>query len=218
MSDILNLKKYIRNIDDFPIPGIKFRDITSLIETPEPFRKTCEELTRITEEFSADLVVSIESRGFIFAGSVANDLLLPFILARKPGKLPNETYVKSFDLEYGSTSIEIQKNTNIKKGQRVVIVDDLVATGGTAIACAELLTDNFNVEKSDILILCIIDLPELGGSKLIIDQGYNIQTLVSYWCFKPQSNKINFITKIKNKNHAPKLMYVAFPAESFKTT
>ena len=167
MSDKLNLKKHIRNVDDFPIPGIKFRDITSLIETPEPFRKTCKELTKITEDFSADLVVSIESRGFIFAGSVATDLLLPFVLARKPGKLPNETFIKSFDLEYGSTSIEIQKNTNIK-------------TGGTAIACAELLTENFSIEKSDILILCIIDLPELGGSKLIIDQGYNIETLVSY--------------------------------------
>lgn len=180
MSDKLDLKKHIRNVDDFPIPGIKFRDITSLIETPEPFRKTCKELTKITQDFSADLVVSIESRGFIFAGSVSTDLLLPFVLARKPGKLPNETYIKSFDLDYGSTSIEIQKNTNIKKGQRVVIIDDLVATGGTAIACAELLTENFGVEKSDILILCIIDLPELGGSKLIADQGYNIETLVSY--------------------------------------
>ena len=88
--------------------------------------------------------------------------------------------MKSFDLEYGSTSIEIQKNTNIEKGQRVVIIDDLVATGGTAIACAELLTDNFNVEKADILILCIIDLPELGGSNLIKERGYNIETLVSY--------------------------------------
>ena len=106
--------------------------------------------------------------------------MLPFVLARKPGKLPNETYVKSFDLEYGSTSIEIQKNTNIEKGKRVVIIDDLVATGGTAIACAELLTENFNVEKSDILVLCIIDLPELGGSNLIKEQGYNIETLVSY--------------------------------------
>ena len=73
MSDKLDLKKHIRNVDDFPIPGIKFRDITSLIENPEPFRKTCEELTKITKEFSADLVVSIESRGFIFAGSVARD-------------------------------------------------------------------------------------------------------------------------------------------------
>lgn len=180
MSDKLDLKRHIRNVNDFPIPGIKFRDITSLIETPKPFRKTCEELIRITQEFSADMVVSIESRGFIFAGAVANNLLLPFILARKPGKLPNETYSKSFDLEYGSTSIEIQVNTKIKKGQRVVIIDDLVATGGTAIACAELLTENFFVKKSDILVLCIIDLPELGGSELITNQGYNIQTLVSY--------------------------------------
>ena len=180
MSDPYNLKEYIRTVDDFPIDGIKFRDITSLIETPDAFVKTCNAMDELTKAFNPSVVVSIESRGFIFAGSVATDLLLPFVLARKPGKLPNETYIKNFDLEYGSTSIEIQKNTKITKGQRVVIIDDLVATGGTAIACAELLTENFGVEKSDILILCIIDLPELGGSKLIIDQGYNIEKLVSY--------------------------------------
>ena len=178
MSDKLDLKKHIRDVEDFPIPGIKFRDITSLIETLNHL-ETCKELTKMTGNFNADLIVSIESRGFIFVGSVSTDLLLPFVLARKPGKLPNETYVKSFDLEYGSTSIEIQKNTNIENGQRIVIIDDS-ATGGTAIACAELLTENFNVGKSDILILCIIDLPELGGSNLIKEQGYNIETLVSY--------------------------------------
>lgn len=180
MNDRLDLKKHIRNVDDFPIPGIKFRDITSLIETPEPFQKTCKELTRITKHFSADLVVSIESRGFIFAGSIAYDLTLPFVLARKPGKLPNKTFKKAFDLEYGSTSIEIQQNTTIEDADRVVIIDDLVATGGTAIACADLLTENFEVKKSNILILAVIDLPSLGGSKLIKDQGYNIETIVSY--------------------------------------
>ena len=180
MSDPVDLKKHIREVNDFPIPGIQFRDITSLIETPKAFKKTCKRLTDLSKKLSAEIVVSIESRGFIFAGTIARDLGLPFVLARKPGKLPNETYKKSFDLEYGSTSIEIQKNTNIEKGQRVVIIDDLVATGGTAIACAELLTENFNVQKSDILILCIIDLPELGGSNLIKEQGYNIETLVSY--------------------------------------
>ena len=180
MNDPLDLKRFIRTIYDFPIKGIKFRDITSLIESPIAFQKTCDELTKITKEFDGNIIASIESRGFIFAGTIARDLGLPFVLARKPGKLPNETYKKSFDLEYGSTSIEIQKNTNIEKGQRIVIIDDLVATGGTAIACAELLTENFNVEKSDILILCIIDLPELGGSNLIKEQGYNIETLVSY--------------------------------------
>ena len=180
MSDPLDLKKFIRTVNDFPIDGIVFRDITSLIETPEAFIKTCDELTKITKEFNAEIVASIESRGFIFAGTIARDLGLPFVLARKPGKLPNKTFQKSFNLEYGSTSIEIQKNTNIRKGQKIVIVDDLVATGGTAIACAELLTENFNVRNEDILILSIIDLTELGGSKLIKEKGFSIKTIVGY--------------------------------------
>ena len=180
MSDRLDLKKYIRTVKDFPIDGIVFRDITSLIETPEAVIKTCDELTRITKEFGANIVASIESRGFIFAGTIARDLELPFVLARKPGKLPNQTYKKSFDLEYGSTSIEIQQNTNVNKGQKIVIVDDLVATGGTAIACAELFTENFNINTSDILILTVIDLPDLGGSDLIKNQGYHIETIVDY--------------------------------------
>jgi adenine phosphoribosyltransferase len=180
MNDPLDLKRFIRTVDNFPIDGIIFRDITSLIETPEAFVKTCDELTRITKQFNASIVASIESRGFIFAGTIARDLSLPFVLARKPGKLPNDTYIKSFDLEYGSTSIEIQKNTEIKPNQKVVIVDDLVATGGTAIACAELLTENFNVKNEDILILCIIDLTELGGSNLIREKGYSIKTIVNY--------------------------------------
>ena len=180
MNDPLDLKKFIRTVNDFPIDGIVFRDITSLIETPEAFIKTCDELTKITKEFNAEIVASIESRGFIFAGTIARDLSLPFVLARKPGKLPNETFQKSFNLEYGSTSIEIQKNTNIMKGQKIVIVDDLVATGGTAIACAELLTENFNVLNEDILILSIIDLTDLGGSKLIKEKGFSIKTLVDY--------------------------------------
>ena len=180
MNDPLGLKKFIRTVENFPIDGIVFRDITSLIETPEAFVKTCDELTRITKQFEAHVVTSIESRGFIFAGAIAKDLSLPFVLARKPGKLPNETFVKDFDLEYGSTSIEIQKNTMVNESDRIVVVDDLVATGGTAIACAELLTENFNVRKENILILAVIDLPDLGGSQLIADQGYGIETLVSY--------------------------------------
>ena len=180
MNDPLDLKKFIRTVNNFPIDGIVFRDITSLIETPEAFIKTCDELTKITKEFNAEIVASIESRGFIFAGTIARDLGLPFVLARKPGKLPNETFQKSFNLEYGSTSVEIQKNTNIGKGQKIVIVDDLVATGGTAIACAELLTENFNVRNEDILILSIIDLTDLGGSKLIKEKGFSIKTIVDY--------------------------------------
>ena len=126
------------------------------------------------------MVASIESRGFIFAGTIARDLELPFVLARKPGKLPNETYKKKFDLEYGSTSIEIQKITDINENQKIVIVDDLVATGGTAIACAELLTENFNVKNKNILILSVIDLSSLGGSKLIKQKGFLIKTFINY--------------------------------------
>ena len=180
MNDPLSLKNFIRTVDDFPIEGIKFRDITSLIESPEAFKKTCDELTRITKDFCGDIVASIESRGFIFAGTIARDLGLPFVLARKPGKLPNETFKKSFDLEYGSTSIEIQKNTQIDSEQKIVIVDDLVATGGTAIACAELFTDNFNIKHSNILILSVINLEDLGGRKLILNKGFAIQTIIDY--------------------------------------
>ena len=180
MNDPLDLKRFIRTIYDFPIKGIKFRDITSLIESPIAFQKTCDELTKITKEFDGNIIASIESRGFIFAGTIARDLGLPFVLARKPGKLPNETYNKSFDLEYGSTSIEIQKNTQIESNDKIVIVDDLVATGGTAIACAELLTENFNVKNSNILILSIINLEDLGGRKLIQEKGFLIETIVDY--------------------------------------
>ena len=180
MNDPLDLKRFIRTIYNFPIKGIKFRDITSLIESPIAFQKTCDELTKITKEFDGNIIASIESRGFIFAGTIARDLGLPFVLARKPGKLPNKTYKKSFDLEYGSTSIEIQKNTQIKSNDKIVIVDDLVATGGTAIACAELLTENFNVKNSNILILSVINLEDLGGRKLIQEKGFLIDTIVDY--------------------------------------
>ena len=180
MSDPYNLKEYIRTVNDFPIDGIKFRDITSLIEMPDAFVKTCNAMDELTKAFNPSVVVSIESRVFIFAGSISKDLALPFVLARKPGKLPNESYSKEFDLEYGRTSIEIQKNTSITSNDRVVIIDDLVATGGTAIACAELLTENFGVLNENILVLAVIDLPDLGGSKLIADKGYSVETLVRY--------------------------------------
>ena len=168
-KDPLNLKQYIRTVDNFPIDGIEFKDITSLIETPKAFVQTCDELTKITKDFGADLVASIESRGFIFAGTIARDLHLPFILARKPGKLPNETFKKSFDLEYGSTSIEIQKNTEIKNNQKIVIVDDLVATGGSVLATKRL------IEKTGAEVLgvsTIVDLKYVRKEPLHIDMAY----------------------------------------------
>ena len=180
MSDPFGLKPAIRTVEDYPIPGITFRDITSLLETPSAFVKACRELSRLSEAFAPTAVVSIESRGFIFAGPIACDLSVPMVLARKPGKLPNDAYRKEFDLEYGSTSLEIQKNTALTGADRVVIVDDLIATGGTAIACAELLNEHFSIPREHILVLALIDLPALGGSGVISSSGYNVGSLIEY--------------------------------------
>ena len=180
MQEGVNLKNYIRTVNDFPIQGITFRDITSLIENPFAFKTTCDELTKISKDFKANIVVGIESRGFLFASSIVNSLSIPYILARKPGKLPNDTFKINFDLEYGSTSLEIQKNSKISSENNLVIVDDLIATGGTAIACANLLNSDFKVPKKNIMILSVIDLPELGGSKKAKEIGYKVYSLVSY--------------------------------------
>ena len=180
VSDPFGLKPAIRTVEDYPIPGITFRDITSLLETPSAFVKACQELSRLSEAFAPTAVVSIESRGFIFAGPIACDLSVPMVLARKPGKLPNDAYRKEFDLEYGSTSLEIQKNTALTGADRVVIVDDLIATGGTAIACAELLNEHFSIPREHILVLALIDLPALGGSGVISSSGYNVGSLIEY--------------------------------------
>ena len=134
----------------------------------------------MSKAFAPTAVASIESRGFIFAGPIACDLSLPMVLARKPGKLPNDAYRKEFDLEYGSTSLEIQKNTVLNAADRVVIIDDLIATGGTAIACAELLNEHFRVPRENILVLALIDSPALGGSVLLSTSGYHVGSLVDY--------------------------------------
>jgi len=180
MSDPHNLKPFIRSVDDYPIPGIKFRDITSLLETPSAFATACGEMTTLSAEFSPTAVIGIESRGFIFAGAIASSLGLPFVLARKPEKLPNATFTKAFDLEYGSTALEIQKNTQLSNQDRVIAVDDLIATGGTAVACAELLHEHFGVARENILVLALIDLPDLGGSEAIQQSGFNVASLVAY--------------------------------------
>lgn len=175
-----NLKDYIRTVPDFPIPGIQFRDITSLIEDPAGLNKAIIGLLHEASKFKSTVVVGIESRGFVFGAPIAWDLGTPFVMARKPGKLPNNTFKKQFDLEYGSTSLEIQTNTEISSSDKVVIVDDLIATGGTAIACADLIHENWNVPKENILIIAVIDLPDLKGSNLIQAQGYGVSTLVEF--------------------------------------
>lgn len=172
------LKNTIRTVPDFPIPGVQFRDITSLLEDSEAFNGAVTECCFHAHRFDADCVVAVESRGFIFGAPISTQLRIPFIPARKPGKLPNETVSQEFDLEYGSTEIHLQTISPIKG--KVVIVDDLIATGGTALACANLVHTNFNIPKDNILVLSIIDLPDLGGSQAIKDAGYEVATLVEF--------------------------------------
>ncbi len=132
------LEKHIRDIPDFPKPGIVFKDITPLLKDPGGFRRTLEILEEQIRPLCPDLLLGIESRGFIFGGALAYKMNTGLIVARKPGKLPYATDSVSYDLEYGSATLELHKDA-ISKGQRVLIIDDLLATGGTAAACARLV-------------------------------------------------------------------------------
>ena len=159
MNDPFDLKRHIGTVQDYPIGGITFRDITTLLETPSAFVRACDEMAKLCAEFNPTAIASIESRGFVFAGPLARELALPLVLARKPGKLPNLAFSREFDLEYGSTAIEIQKNTALTGQDSVIIVDDLIATGGTARSVSQLLQK----EKKIITgLLTVVDLKEFS--------------------------------------------------------
>ena len=152
----------------FPFKGIpRFYDIGGFLAEPEIFQKIVDIFVERYKAIGIDSVAGLDARGFILGPPIALALKKPFIMMRKKGKMPNSISSADYNVEYGQRSGLTVQRDKISKGDRVLIIDDLVATGGTAIACAELLTENFNVKKSDILILCIIDLPDLGGSKLI---------------------------------------------------
>jgi adenine phosphoribosyltransferase len=172
------VKESIRTVKDFPIPGIQFRDITGLLEDPKAFKESIIQLTSACVGFKCNTIIGVESRGFVFGSPIAFDLDVPFVMARKPGKLPNKTVSKKFKLEYGETEIHLQEISPIIGN--VVIVDDLIATGGTALACADLVHENWKIPKKNILILSVIDLPDLNGSTLIKEQGYNVKTLIEF--------------------------------------
>ena len=176
----MNIKDNIRTVPNFPKEGIQFRDITSLLETPEAFNKALIDMTASCMMFNATKVVAIESRGFIFGSPIARDMDLPLILARKPGKLPNPTYQRSYQLEYGEATLHIQQNSDLEPHDKIVIIDDLIATGGTARALASLIAQCFSVPRENILILAAIDLPNLGGSAIIENEGYNVESLIKF--------------------------------------
>ncbi|MFH2055514.1 MAG: adenine phosphoribosyltransferase [bacterium] len=170
----MNLKKVIREIPDFPKPGIVFRDITTLIAEPAALSSVISRMSDFCREQRATHLAAVESRGFIFAGAVAEKLKLPLVLIRKAGKLPAATVGESYDLEYGSATIEVHEDS-LKAGDRVVIVDDLLATGGTARATVNL------VEKLGATVVglaFVIELSFLPGREKL--KGYDILALVDY--------------------------------------
>lgn len=169
-----DLKKYIRSIPDFPIKGILFRDITTLLKEPDGLHKALLELINFTKGVNIDKVVGIESRGFIFGSLIAQNLGVGFIPVRKPGKLPAETESQTYQLEYGEDKIEVHKDA-IKAGEKVLIHDDLLATGGTAEAAAKLIE---KLGGEVVQVSFIIELSFLNGRDKL--KSYDVRSIINY--------------------------------------
>ena len=165
------MKNFVRTIQDYPIKGIQFRDITTLLQKADLFHELIDEMTEPWEGMKIDAIVSIEARGFIMAGAIAYKLNTAFIPMRKPDKLPADTFKVKFDLEYGSTEMHLHKDA-LDNHNNILIIDDLLATGGTAVAAVKLIQmfENKNIVGAGF----IINLPELGGEKVL--QKLNVKT------------------------------------------
>lgn len=168
------VEDYIRSIPDFPEEGIIFRDVTSVLQDAEGLQLAIDELAKRLEGVECDIIAGAESRGFLFGMPLAYLLKKPFVLVRKAGKLPCETVFKTYDLEYGTASIEIHKDA-IAKGQKVVLIDDLIATGGTMKAAAELVEE---LGGEVVKMLFLIELKGLEGRKVL--EGYDVDSVVVY--------------------------------------
>ena len=172
----MDLKKYIRSIPDYPKKGILFRDITTLIKNPDAFKYVNNKIIEIAKKIEFDKVSAIESRGFVFASTVSYTLNKPLILLRKKNKLPAETHSVDFKLEYGEATIEVHKDS-INNGDKVLIIDDLIATGGTAEAAAKLIEISGGKVAGFIFVINLFDLP---GNKLLLDKGYKTESLIKF--------------------------------------
>ncbi len=170
----MNFKNYIADIEGFPKEGILFRDITPLMANGEAFQKACDEIIAFAKTVGADVIVGPESRGFIFGCPVAYKMGIGFVPIRKPNKLPRETVSLKYDLEYGSNELHMHKD-GIKPGQKVLIVDDLLATGGTVEATIQLIEQ---LQGEVVGCAFLIELKGLQGRKKL--QDYNLFTLMSY--------------------------------------
>ena len=172
----MDLKNYIRSIPDYPKKGILFRDITTLIKDNQAFKYTVDKITDMITDINFDKVVGIESRGFIFASAIAYKLSKPLILIRKKNKLPSEKYSEDFELEYGKATIEIHKDS-IKKNEKVIIIDDLIATGGTAMAAAKLVKKSSGKIESFIFVINLFD---LNGKNILEKESYKVLSLIDF--------------------------------------
>ena len=172
----MDLKDYIRSIPDYPKKGILFRDITTLIKDEKAFKETIDQIIEKTNKFKIDKIAAIESRGFVFASAVAYILKKPFIMLRKKNKLPAETFSTEFELEYGTATIEVHKDS-IRKNDNVLIIDDLIATGGTAEAAAKLVSISGGKVSGFIFVINLFD---LGGCDKLKKQNHLVENLIEF--------------------------------------
>ena len=171
------MKEFVRTVLDYPVKGVQFRDITTLLQNSSHFKQIIDEMTEPWIGEKIDAILSIESRGFIMAGAIAYNLDTAFVPLRKPDKLPGETFKVSYTLEYGSTEMHVHKDA-LDNLQNVLIIDDLLATGGTSLAAIELIEKFEN--KKIVGAGFIINLPELKGDKKLRDRGIKIHSLMEF--------------------------------------
>ena len=172
----MDLKEYIRSIPDYPKKGILFRDITTLIKNNAAFTYTIDLMVENSKNFKIDKIAAMESRGFVFASALSYILKKPFILLRKKNKLPAETHSVDFELEYGTATMEVHKDS-IDENDNVLLIDDLIATGGTAEAAAKLV----EISKGNVSgFIFVINLFDLGGSDNLIKKGYKVKNLIEF--------------------------------------
>ena len=172
----MNLKDFIRSIPDYPKKGILFRDITTLIKEEKAFAETINQIVEKSKKFDFNKIAAIESRGFVFASTVSYLLEKPFILLRKKNKLPAEVHSVDFELDYGKATIEVHKDS-IEKGEKILIIDDLIATGGTAEAAAKIVEVSGGKVAGFIFVINLFDLP---GNKLLQEKGYKTESLIEF--------------------------------------
>tara|TARA_Y100000591_G_scaffold271129_1_gene246191 strand:+ start:28 stop:555 length:528 start_codon:yes stop_codon:yes gene_type:complete len=172
----MNLKDYIRSIPNYPKKGILFRDITTLIKDANAFSETIDQIVERSKKFNFTKIGAIESRGFVFASAVSYILKKPFVMLRKKNKLPSEVHSIDFELEYGTATIEVHKDS-INEKDTVLIIDDLIATGGTAEAAAKLV----EISKGKVAaFIFVINLFDLGGSDNLMKKKYNVENLMEF--------------------------------------